>query len=119
LFNRQAVFVLFNPILAAEGEEGITSIFLQKRSSFKRYIIPNILFIFSRFCSTATMTKRLTRVSRVLEEESLNSRQGKSYTALQTVRHASTSTQIELFWRYVAGMGTANSLTLWRNMPSI
>jgi len=58
------------------------------------------------------MIERLTRVSRVREVWSSKPKQAKSYIALQTDGHPSTSsTQVAvLTWRYVAEMGTTNSL---------
>jgi len=57
------------------------------------------------------MVERLTRMSRVREFDS--QRPGKSYTALQTIRHRFNiyaSSVAALPWRYNAEMGTANSV---------
>jgi len=56
------------------------------------------------------MTECLTLVSRVQDAESSNLRPDKSYTALQTDRHCSTSAQVAVLpWRYIAEIGAASS----------
>jgi len=55
------------------------------------------------------MIEKLTRVPRVQEVWRSNPGPAKSYTALQRFTTASTQVAV-LPWRYVAKMGTANSL---------
>jgi len=71
--------------------------------------------IFSLILSNASMSERLTHMSRVQEVESSNSRLVKSsYKALQMVRHRFDIDAMPIAailpWRYDAEKGTANSL---------
>jgi len=60
---------------------------------------------------TVSMTERLSRVHCVWEVWRSNPRPAKSYTALQTVRHRDTSTQVAVLpWRYAAKLYIANTL---------